>query len=70
MCIVTTMVAVSVSRSSNVVAYPTSSYIIFRLRISSVSYFFIFLANIVCFGAVLAYFKVFNEEEMNEMSLW
>ncbi|KAK6738444.1 hypothetical protein RB195_020510 [Necator americanus] len=30
----------------------------------------IYMANVVSFGAVLAYFKLFNGEDMNELSLW
>ncbi|VIO93060.1 vacuolar protein sorting 55, putative [Brugia malayi] len=38
--------------------------------ISGLSYFFVFLANIVCFGAVWIYFKVFSEDGSQDMSLW
>ncbi|KAJ1367292.1 hypothetical protein KIN20_028175 [Parelaphostrongylus tenuis] len=30
----------------------------------------IYMANIINFGSLLAYFKLFNSEDMNELSLW
>uniref|UniRef100_A0A1I7Y1U3 Leptin receptor gene-related protein n=1 Tax=Steinernema glaseri TaxID=37863 RepID=A0A1I7Y1U3_9BILA len=38
--------------------------------ISAGACFFTFLANIVLFGSIIAYFRYFNEEELSDMALW
>ena len=39
-------------------------------QIAKSAAFFIYLANIVCFSTIISYFRLFNGEDMNEMSLW